>query len=99
MCEQIISRKVRVLNELGLHTRPATLIVKLLQSSKSEVSFTYKKETIDARSILNILMLAAQKNALITITVKGIDAEETMERLVTSFESHFGEDLTYVQEQ
>lgn len=96
MSTQILTKKVRVINELGLHTRPATLIVKLLQECKSEVTFTYKKETINARSILNILMLAAQKNALITITVTGVDAEETMERLVESFESQFGEDLTNV---
>jgi len=96
MSEQTITKKVRVINELGLHTRPATLIVKLLQECKSEVTFTCKKETINARSILNILMLAAQKNALVTITVKGVDAHETMERLVESFESRFGEDLTNV---
>ena len=94
MSAHIITKKVRVINELGLHTRPATLIVNLLQECKSEVTFTCKKETINARSILNILMLAAQKNTLVTITVKGIDAYETMERLVKSFESRFGEGLT-----
>ena len=86
-----IEKKIRVRNELGLHTRPATMIVKLLQEYKSDVTFTHKKETIDARSILNILMLGAPKNALITITMCGEDAEEAMERLVECFESHFGE--------
>lgn len=95
MNEPTLTKKVRVTNELGLHTRPATLIVKLLQECKSEVTFSYKKETINARSILNILMLAAQKNAIITITVKGKDAQETMNRLVESFESRFGEDLKH----
>ncbi|MCC5832038.1 MAG: HPr family phosphocarrier protein [Chlamydiales bacterium] len=93
MSTQTLKKKVRVVNELGLHTRPATLIVKLLQDCKSTVTFKHKKETIDARSILNILMLAAQKNALITITVTGVDAQETMDRLVESFESRFGEDF------
>lgn len=54
-------QKVRVKNALGLHTRPATMIVKLLQNSKSEVSFTHKKDIINAKSILSILMLAAKK--------------------------------------
>ena len=92
MSAQTITKQVRVINKLGLHTRPATLIVHLLQQCKSEVTFTHKKETINARSILNILMLAAPKNALIAITVKGDDAEKTMERLVESFNSRFGED-------
>jgi phosphocarrier protein HPr len=89
-------RKVRVKNELGLHTRPATLIVKLLQEVKSEVFFTYKKETISAKSILSILILAAPKNASITIQVNGEDAQATMERLVESFENGFGEGETGV---
>lgn len=91
MGEQQLIQKVRVKNELGLHTRPATLIVKLLQDVKSEVLFTYKKETINAKSILSILILAAPKNACITIEVKGIDAQTTMDRLIESFENGFGE--------
>ncbi|MFZ0566173.1 MAG: HPr family phosphocarrier protein [Chlamydiales bacterium] len=89
---QSLSRTIRVQNELGLHTRPATLIVKMLQGCECEVSFTYKKETIDAKSILNILMLAVQKNGSITIKITGVDAKKTMDRLVTSFENRFGED-------
>lgn len=88
-----IVKKVRVKNVLGLHTRPATVIVKALRNVKSNVFFTYKKETINAKSILSILMLAAQKNAKITITVEGDDeeAETTMSHLVEVFENEFGE--------
>lgn len=83
--------KVKVKNAMGLHTRPATTIVKLLQGIKSDVLFTYKKETINAKSILSILMLAVKKNSSITITVEGEDAEETMNKLVHAFEHEFGE--------
>ena len=89
--EEIV-QKVQVKNELGLHTRPATLIVKLLQDSKSEVFFTYKKETINAKSILSILILAAPKNALITIRIKGEDALSTLAKLIEYFENGFGEE-------
>lgn len=84
-------KKVRVKNMMGLHTRPATAIVKMLQNSKSDVFFTYKKETINAKSILSIMMLAATRNTTITITVRGVDAQETMDKLVEAFESKFGE--------
>ena len=84
-------KKVRVKNDLGIHTRPATYIVKLLQGTKSNVQFTHRKETINAKSILSILMLAVHKNAAVTITVDGEDAEETMEKLVGAFEAKFGE--------
>jgi phosphocarrier protein len=86
-----IVRKVKVKNALGLHTRPAASIVKLLQPRKSSVQFTYKNETINARSIMSILMLAAKKNAVIEIVVEGIDAEATMAHLVAAFEQEFGE--------
>jgi phosphocarrier protein len=84
-------RKIKVKNSLGLHTRPAAAIVKLLQPRKSAVFFTYKDETINARSIMSILMLAAKKNSQITITIEGDDAESTMEHLVRAFDEEFGE--------
>lgn len=84
-------RKVKVKNSLGLHTRPAAAIVKLLQPRKSSVFFTYRNETINARSIMSILMLAAKKNTQIDVTIEGEDAETTMELLVQAFENEFGE--------
>jgi phosphocarrier protein HPr len=86
-----VSRRVKIKNALGLHARPATIIAKLLQGSKASVSFTYRKETINARSIMSILMLAASKNSQLLITVEGEDAEETMNKLVAAFENQFGE--------
>jgi phosphocarrier protein HPr len=84
-------RKVRIKNALGLHARPATVIAKLLQGTTSIVSFTYRKETINARSIMSILMLAATRNSMITVVVDGEDASETMQRIVDAFENQFGE--------
>jgi len=86
-----LERKVKVKNSLGLHARPATLIVRLLQKSRSQVFFTYKSETINARSIMSILMLAAGKNSTIGISVEGEDAQSTLKSLVEAFESAFGE--------
>ena len=84
-----LTSKVLVKNKMGLHARPATAIVKLLQNCKSEVLFRYKKETINAKSILSILMLAARRNSKITIDVEGEDAEETLAKLTKAFENQF----------
>lgn len=92
MSEKQLVAQVQVKNSMGLHTRPATAIVKLLQGCKSSVMFTYKRETINAKSILSILMLAAKKNSKITIAVEGEDAEETLNKLVAAFENKFGEE-------
>ena len=84
-------QKVKVKNKMGLHTRPATAIVKLLQNTKSKVEFTYKRETVNAKSILSILMLAVKKNSNITIVCDGDDAKDTMDLLLAAFEDEFGE--------
>lgn len=86
-----VTSVVKVKNPSGLHTRPATTIVSLLRKCKSQVSFTYKQETVNAKSILSLLMLAAPKNSRITITVEGEDAEETMMKLTETFDKQFGE--------
>jgi len=86
-----LSKKVKVKNALGLHARPATAIAKLLQGTSAAVSFTYRRETVNARSIMSVLMLAATKNSQITIEVEGKDAEEIMRRLVDAFDKKFGE--------
>lgn len=86
-----VTQQVRVKNPMGLHTRPATTIVKILQNCKSHVFFTYKRETVNAKSVLSLLMLAAGRNSRITITIDGEDANQIMESLVEAFETQFGE--------
>lgn len=86
-----IVSKVKVKNKLGIHTRPATSIVKLLHQVKSNVTFMHKKEIINAKSILSILMLALHQGDAITITCEGEDAEAVSEKLINAFENCFGE--------
>ncbi|MDN3506788.1 MAG: HPr family phosphocarrier protein [Simkaniaceae bacterium] len=83
--------QVKVKNTLGLHARPATVIVKLLQKVKSDVTFSYRGATVNAKSIMSILMLAVGKNGLIEIAVEGEDALDTMEALIAAFDNEFGE--------
>ncbi|MCB1114252.1 MAG: HPr family phosphocarrier protein [Chlamydiia bacterium] len=87
----VIEEKLKIKNAMGLHTRPATEIVKLLQNCSSDVEFTYRKESVNAKSILSILMLAAGKNAVILVKVDGEDAKATMAKLKAAFENNFGE--------
>ena len=82
---------VKVKNRLGLHIRPATVIVKMLQGVKSSVLFTLRGQTVNAKSIMSLLVLSAQKNAKISILVEGEDAPIVIEKLVNGFESEFGE--------
>lgn len=80
-------------NAQGLHARPASAVARMLQQSSSQVHFTCRKERVNARSIMSLLVLAASKNSQIFIEVEGEDAEETLQRLVKGFEEQFGEHL------
>jgi phosphocarrier protein HPr len=86
-----VKKQLKVMNPMGLHTRPATEIVKLLQKFRSKVTIKYKHDVVNARSILGILMLAAHQNARVEVVVEGVDAEETMSRLEEAFAKNFGE--------
>lgn len=93
--EATYQKKFRVTNACGLHTRPATLIVQCLQDCVAEVFFTYRKDRVDARSILNLLMLAVQRNGEVLVETKGVDAYDTLMKLEALFLSQFGEHNDY----
>jgi phosphocarrier protein HPr len=90
--QPLVTRKMRIVNPLGLHARPSANLVRMLRDRQSEVSFTFRNTTVDARSILGLLMLAAPRNAWITVSVKGPDAVELVEELERAFKNKFGED-------
>ncbi len=67
-----------VLNDKGLHTRPSTELVKCAGNFEAEIFLTYRNYEVNAKSILGILMLAAEKGAKIAIEAEGVDAEEAV---------------------
>lgn len=85
-------KKFKVTNASGLHARPATMIVQSLQDCCSAVFFTYKKKRVDAKSVLNLLMLSIKKNGEVIVEVQGADASQTMCKLEALFSSQFGEE-------
>jgi phosphocarrier protein len=71
-----------VLNEKGLHTRPATELVKCASSFKAQITLHYQDLSVNAKSLLGILMLAAARGAKIRIEAEGEDAEEVVAALI-----------------
>ena len=71
-----------VINEKGLHTRPATELVKCASSFKSHIFLHTLSMSVNAKSLLGILMLAASKGAKIRIEAEGRDAEEAVQALL-----------------
>ena len=72
---------LKILNEKGLHTRPSTELVKCTSSFNSHINLYYKKYVVNAKSLLGILMLAANKGAKIRVEAEGDDAKAAIKAL------------------
>lgn len=78
-----------VMNDKGLHTRPATELVRCASAFKSTITLNYQDLVVNAKSLLGILMLAAAKGAKIHIEAEGDDALEAMTALLSLARGRF----------
>lgn len=83
---------VVITNELGLHARPAALVAKTAQNFSAEITLTADNRHVDAKSILDILSLAAGKGTSLTIRGKGCDAEDCIRSIADLFRVQFHEE-------
>ncbi len=89
---QTFSRTVGICNQRGLHARASAKFVKLASSFESEVRVTRDGTTVDARSIMGLLMLGAGNGCDVLIESDGPDAEEAVTALAELVERKFDED-------
>ena len=76
-----IKKKIKIQNPQGLHARPASIFVKIANKYDSNVSVRKGKQVVNGKSIMGLMMLAANQGTTITIEVDGADAQATMEEL------------------
>jgi len=77
----IIEKKIVIKNKSGLHARPAALFVQIANKYDCEITVRKSKQKVNGKSIMGIMMLAAEKGSRITITADGDDAEEAIREL------------------
>ncbi len=78
-----------IVNEKGLHTRPATELVKCASTFKARITLVYHDLNVNAKSLLGILMLAAPKGAKIEIEAEGEDAKEAIKAIADLSKNKF----------
>jgi len=83
---------VTVANRLGLHARAAARFVHLASRFQSQIRVTRGSQTMDGKSIMGILLLAAVTGAVLTVSAEGGDAQEAVDALCGFIETGFGED-------
>jgi phosphocarrier protein len=87
----IVTREVKVMNELGLHLRPAGMLVNVANRYKSEITLEKDSEKVNAKSIMGVMMLGAEPNSILVITADGEDAAEAVAAIEQLFTSAFVE--------
>jgi phosphocarrier protein len=85
-------RSVEIVNERGLHARASAKFVKLSGDFEAEVTVTREGQTVDARSIMGLMMLAAGPGSTIEIRAEGPEAERAVEALAELVANRFDED-------
>lgn len=87
---QVYRRKVMVKAEQGLHIRPCTAVAQLAMKFQSRIKLSKDNATpVDAKSILDLMTLAAGPNTELDLEVDGPDAAQALEHLAALFESDF----------
>lgn len=84
-------RSVQIVNKHGLHARPAAEIVKAASRFKSDITISRDDLEVNGKSIMGVMMLAAEFGANITLRADGTDADDALETLASLVASRFGE--------
>jgi len=86
------SRTVEIINERGLHARASAKFVKMASGFDAEVTVSREGSSVDARSIMGLMMLAAGIGSTIDITAEGPEAAAALEALCELVENRFDEE-------
>jgi phosphocarrier protein len=86
-------KKVKIVNKLGLHARPASLLVQTAMKYSSNITIIKDEYKVDAKSIMGILMLAASCGTELLLQVEGSDEQQALESIEKIFNEGFGEEI------
>ena len=87
-----LSQVVEIVNERGLHARASAKFVKMAAGFDAEVTVSRDGTTVDARSIMGLMMLAAGIGSTIEIAAEGPEAQPALDALIELVQSRFDED-------
>jgi phosphocarrier protein len=88
----VIEREAVIVNQEGLHARPAARIVRLASSFASDIELSKDGLDVNGKSIMGVMMLAAECGSSIIIRASGPDAEQAVQALADLVASGFGEE-------
>ena len=87
----MVQDKVKVVNRLGMHARPAAMFVSHASRYKSEIFIEKNGLKVNGKSIMGVMMLAAENGSELTISANGEDEERAVRDLTNLIKSGFGD--------
>ena len=87
----MVEKTVAVQNESGLHMRPAEMLVQAASKFEAEIHIVKDDLSVNGKSIMGVLMLAAEYGSQITIRAEGTDEQAALDRLIEIMNEKFGE--------
>ena len=87
----MLKQEITIINKLGLHARAAMKLVNTAGRFESEILITFNNREINAKSIMNLMVLGASKGSQLTLTVTGNDEKNAMKAVVELINDKFGE--------
>jgi len=88
---QQLTRELVVQNKMGIHARPAAMIVRITNRYKSDVFVEKDSEQVNGKSIMGLMMLAAAKGSRVKFLATGLDAAQILDELEDLFARKFDE--------
>ncbi len=85
------SKELIVQNKMGIHARPAAMIVRVTNKFKADVFVEKEDEQVNGKSIMGLMMLAAAKGSTIKFVATGADAPQMLDELEALFAKKFDE--------
>ena len=89
---QNVEKILLVENQMGIHARPAAMIVRTANKFEADLFFEMDNEQVNGKSIMGLMMLAASKGSVISVHATGEDAEAAVEALAMLVRNRFDED-------
>ena len=88
----MLSREITIINKLGLHARAAAKFVNLASGFTSEINLCRNGHTVNGKSIMGVMMLAAAKGTTLELCAEGSDAEDALQKLEELVAQRFDEE-------
>lgn len=87
----MIKTTIKIINRLGLHARASAKFVATAAKYQSHIEVTKGSQTVNGKSIMGVMMLAANKDSELTLTIEGPDEVALNQALVDLINNYFGE--------